>query len=987
MGSKQTLENLWSLSDTDSEVRIASSNQLLKTLESAERKEKEYVFERLMKGLLSSGKGARQGFAAMLTTILQESDDFELDFVLKKAEKIIVTPSFAGKQEAKDLIFAKIFFTLVLCRSNRIKKASASVVKKMTQNILDMSSKKNWLPPLCSLTLSEIIKSTSSDVFKSTILPMMEKHLSESNPLSSASDLMVGLALFERTRSEGVEYSSLLLELGSVFTQSDAIGALKETLQETTLLHPQIHVFWSAFLNFVRDMIKATEENGILYFKAFWTDIMMSFFESSPRRKFLGFHVFRKIIQSFPAEFVSIVLNEDFLSVFAECLRHKNAKISLSAKEAAASLVQVCAERKELCLPILSQFFHISFDFDKKSRYSVVKNIMNQLSAQDIISSLSTLESSAEVTCREVDRVFSLLKHPKAVESDDCFKSGFTMLLKFALDADELVNSNAKSRFTSLLNDYLRNFDVFALIDEFVTKQKQFSKEQLKTRKKLNKLVQSLAKKDTLTDSQKQSLMHMVGYLLLSDLFQENNDSAVEDARIALKKLDSGSLEGLDECLTVCIDIILSLLSHPSSLYRKWSQGFIKSFSAHIPQQSIDEMVGILSASEEPVDQEEDEEEIEDEDVEEDEEEKNELEVTVASDHQVDEEEEDIDMTTASPEDMQKEEDHLVTYFKLRQESKRAKKDSETHQRNFKLRVVDLLEMFVKQDESMKSFALVFPLIESMKSNSRFTKDALVLSKLGQVFTRLVSKKQIEDIDDEKLMQFLVKVKEGALSCKDTSHMEWYRKSFCFFFRFLVKGSDDFYTSKVLHTVHSHVMDPMLSDFITKKRTVFTEAFFADSFNAYPLLGYANLKSICEKLKSASDEYIFTQAFLLIQNILRHKKYIDTDWVADSVFECIPIIADALKTGLPKKTARTKSVLKSCKAVLQIFSPPLDERATESVSVLRESLRSIDIPENSSAKGLLDDFDAKVGELFGESPKKRKPSKDSKEETSKKSKQ
>jgi hypothetical protein len=102
----------------------------------------EYTLKRLICGLLSSAGVARQGFAAALCAILREFEDqIVTEQLLELFDKYISFDTLSGRQDRKDLLFGRIFSSLVLVRSGRVPQITLNRLTSLVSGIVQYSDR------------------------------------------------------------------------------------------------------------------------------------------------------------------------------------------------------------------------------------------------------------------------------------------------------------------------------------------------------------------------------------------------------------------------------------------------------------------------------------------------------------------------------------------------------------------------------------------------------------------------------------------------------------------------------------------------------------------------------------------------------------------------------------------------------------------------------------------------------------------------------
>ena len=257
------------------------------------------------------------------------------------------------------------------------------------------------------------------------------------------------------------------------------------------------------------------------------------------------------------------------------------------------------------------------------------------------------------------------------------------------------------------------------------------------------------------------------------------------------------------------VEIILGFLSKPSNLQRKLSEQVFASFAPSITSDGLKLLLDVLltpetvsgaedlfdneiedEAEDEDDDEAEDDEEEEDdedddnenEDEEEESGEENDEDVDVSMDDAADEEldaalsaalgttkqitngnDESSDEELMDDDEMMALDDSLATIFRQRLKPNRAKevKDTKLQMATFKCKVIDLLEILVKQHSEL-CLEMILPLLHVL----RLTKSDSVHSKTMNLLRKLVKSKELPETADN-FVGLLRKIHEDAAKAKN----------------------------------------------------------------------------------------------------------------------------------------------------------------------------------------------------------------------------
>jgi len=268
-----------------------------------------------------------------------------------------------------------------------------------------------------------------------------------------------------------------------------------------------------------------------------------------------------------------------------------------------------------------------------------------------------------------------------------------------------------------------------------------------------------------------------------------------------MKELQALDLNVTEKDTELLVEIILGFLSKPSNLQRKLSEQVFASFAANMTSKGLKLLLDVLLTPEtvsgagdlfdneiEDEDEEEDEEEQDGDEEDEEEEsadgnEEDEVDedVDVSMDDDADEEldaalsaalgtkkqltngnDESSDEELMNDDEMMALDDNLATIFRQRLRPNRAKEAKETKLQiaTFKCKVIDLLEILVKQHNDL-CLEMILPLLHVL----RLTKNDSVHSKTVNLLRKLAKSKELPETS-ENLMGLLRKIHEDGAKAR-----------------------------------------------------------------------------------------------------------------------------------------------------------------------------------------------------------------------------
>ncbi|KND01937.1 DNA-directed DNA polymerase [Spizellomyces punctatus DAOM BR117] len=427
------------------------------------------------------------------------------------------------------------------------------------------------------------------------------------------------------------------------------------------------------------------------------------------------------------------------------------------------------------------------------------------------------------------------------------------------------------------------------------------------------------------------------------------------------KAKDADDMEEDHAPIEVLVDILISFLAKPSALVRSLSQDVFKVFNNQLTKKSLDLIFEVLSAKggvagaqelfeeeeeededvdmesgdamdvdskQEDDDDEDDEEEGEDEDEDEDdddEEESGEVDEELRrkikealGNAAIDEEDDDSDEEAFLDDDeMEAFDDKLAEIFRQRKEIKTAKKDVKNQVLHFKLRVVDLLDIFLrKSPQNPLVIELIMPLIKLITSTSRSTDDKDLHEKLLSLAkNKLFRLREVPTepaLNVDRAVEVLKEVHEYARRATDATLFGLCNGASLLLTRILSHVKEPIPKKEVKKTPKKRKVEtkeapdtkPMsrvasvyqetLSDFMTKNKTRVKPVIFLDLINRYPVYAWELLPSLVDFTSESVDAkaYNLVQAYNIISRIMKQAPKGEDEERAKVVKEVLPKLAE-----------------------------------------------------------------------------------------------
>ncbi|XP_064612585.1 uncharacterized protein LOC135476483 [Liolophura sinensis] len=189
--SKDILDKFWVLSEGKEVKRLRETKNLLTVLKTKQLDHNnlpnknfplcgdlQYSLRRLVKGLPSSKKWARVGFATALTQILSEFPEVQIRDVLALIKETLTFTQQESKAEQGNIMFGKVTALMAIIRSRRLDQGCGEETEGVVSSLIQLQGKKSYLQQPCVCGLQILINSVDKVTFTQHILPQLRGELS-----------------------------------------------------------------------------------------------------------------------------------------------------------------------------------------------------------------------------------------------------------------------------------------------------------------------------------------------------------------------------------------------------------------------------------------------------------------------------------------------------------------------------------------------------------------------------------------------------------------------------------------------------------------------------------------------------------------------------------------------------------------------------------------------------------------------------------------
>lgn len=913
------LNLFWKLSEEELHIRTHAAVSLISTLnsESQDSPIQIYTLRRLVKGLGSSNKAAREGFSAALCQFLQNNQQIEAKSILEIVMESLPLQGSLSKQEIKDHIFGRIFCIATLARASKFSEnVPSDTVVEAIESLFEYQKQKKWLRELCFEVVGLIVSSVDSLILNDVLSAIQREISTEVSNSTSAAEISLLFSVFERGfKSE--KDREIIMEIFEgvfeLFMTEQGLEAISEPVACTAVFAPRIAMVWSKFFEFY---VSYNELFG-LFWKKTVEDGLLS---SSTRRKEFALLV-TGVIMNISTDPViwEAILSSKFIHSLTTMMSTFQNSLRSQASSVSRKIISVSQSSPGIAALALSQFQNHGggLNFDKLTKTSTVGSLLKALNREGVQLYIEKVMQALKEDCvskATVEQGYTLLRNPHV-------KKNYALLTEIVNNLSRISNQTksmhcehtmdetcqdssfhdgadnleigqfAKSRLLSSLSDFV-HIDSFEdakdgrYIDIIYNALRCEEHE-------IFSLIDSLPSPAVLNSSQFSAIREMLQHLAVVVLLSVDNsvDEGMEEVTDIVGDLHgklSESNISESEIASLLLDSSLALVSRPIQLFKEIAKKTMREFSDSI---SSDILQHLLSAVLDNIDMEDEvdghdaehshhshdeEEHGHEHEIEEEEGEENEI---LASSDEDDAEnslkdtncedsESEIDVDDSnlaeSEEDLEAYNVHLENFMRMKKDAKRQAKEEKIQKLHFKLRALDILESMVKKAScSALTIEALLPLIRIMSTFFGSKNSQLVVDKANVVFNRILSKTanklRVSESQATSVMEEVLQfITEDAKSPEDIQAAQA-----ALFFLFKLLGGDN--ANLILP-----IMRGLLKDFFSKKSSKLNRTFFTKAIQRYPTIMWELFPILSEEIIAAKTSFLKLQGLLLSTEIMNY---------------------------------------------------------------------------------------------------------------------
>ncbi|XP_046864871.1 rDNA transcriptional regulator pol5-like isoform X2 [Xenia sp. Carnegie-2017] len=409
MNEKTLLSFFWDLASTNETTRVDTAINLINHLQSCDRafeKNEEiedsksddlkYTLNRLVKGLASSRKAARQGFAMALIEIVLLFDSISVEDILELMKESLTVTKNSSAQEERDAYIGQIFGLFIigravcLAKNQKNERIELSSINLIIENLKELSTKKSYLQETCYKAIVDLVSMLQFSDFHQHILPILENDLKCKWERYSPDCLFLVLTLLRLFKHELKGKYFKKSWTNPNFDSKESYPILAKILQNSHNAHPRVHIVWQEVFSFMLMSEKAD-------FKKFWLIVVdENLFQSSHERKFLGFKLLEKVLPMLSVDQVEIVFSPQLMRCLFNSLAHDTNYLYPATKQMMESIGSgiIQQEKQELISAVVMQLLtrNGNICFDAITKTKTVENLIPKLRLEDLPDLISCLK-------------------------------------------------------------------------------------------------------------------------------------------------------------------------------------------------------------------------------------------------------------------------------------------------------------------------------------------------------------------------------------------------------------------------------------------------------------------------------------------------------------------------------------------------------------------------------------------------------------------
>ncbi|XP_035690472.1 myb-binding protein 1A-like protein [Branchiostoma floridae] len=336
-----------------------------------------YALNRLVHGLASSRKVARQGFSTALCELLHEVPAIPVEDVLQLIKKELQVA-----REERGAMFGELFGYLAVVQSGRLTDSPSETVVSVFKSLHGLRKHKPYLQHIGAQAIAQMFQQLSEETFTQHLYPHIREELQ--NGWSTCAPETLFLLLKVQQNFPGVVDKTFLKKHWGhkeIFRKEN-LESLGQVIMASATAHPNTHAVCVLILTRIcKDKV---------HFPVFWDKIVdKTLCSASHERKLLAFKFLEHALPLLDAEHISQAMSPSLLKMLINNLVYPNSFHSAAAKQLCqylARFVKSCSEADRQ-LAVLMALLHkpSTIHFDSVTKTQTVASIVGGLNAEAVL--------------------------------------------------------------------------------------------------------------------------------------------------------------------------------------------------------------------------------------------------------------------------------------------------------------------------------------------------------------------------------------------------------------------------------------------------------------------------------------------------------------------------------------------------------------------------------------------------------------------------
>ncbi|CAH1232832.1 MYBBP1A [Branchiostoma lanceolatum] len=336
-----------------------------------------YALSRLVHGLASSRKAARQGFSTALCELLRQVPAIPVEDALQLIKKDLQVV-----REERGAMFGELFGYLAVVQSGRLADCPAETVVSVFKSLHSLRTHKPYLQHIGVQAIAQMFEQVSEETFTQHLYPLLRDELQKGWNTCTPETLF--LLLKVQQNFPGVLDKTFLKKHWGhkdIFRKEN-LEALGQVIMASATAHPNTHGVCVLILTSVcKDKV---------YFPVFWDKIVDKILCSATHeRKLLAFKFLEHALPLLDAKQISRAISPSLLKMLINNLVYSDSFHSAAAKQLCqylARFVKSCSEADRQ-LAVLMALLHKpgTIHFDSVTKTQTVASIVGGLNAEAIL--------------------------------------------------------------------------------------------------------------------------------------------------------------------------------------------------------------------------------------------------------------------------------------------------------------------------------------------------------------------------------------------------------------------------------------------------------------------------------------------------------------------------------------------------------------------------------------------------------------------------